>query len=286
MSLYTTLLLLTILVAMLLSTAHRSIVRMFLSSFIAGKLARRLTTAVILIPFIVGLMVVYANGQQNDEPVAILVVGLALGDTLLIVRALMEVERLDRARREGERVAKFGATHDALTGLLNRRAFDAALANEQARLRRRLSKCCVVMFDVDKFKHVNDKYGHQVGDQVLLALGTVLRRTARASDIIARFGGEEFIALLPDTDLAGAVKMAEKARQALNAAIFFDQNDGQFSVTMSAGVAEYGAEDDSVEALVKRADRALYAAKAGGRNRTCTASDTHPNIVAGVRNVA
>jgi diguanylate cyclase (GGDEF)-like protein len=286
MSLYTTLLLFGILVAMLLSTAHRSVVRMLLNTFIAGKMARRLMVAVILIPFIIGLLIVYAGGVENNRPIAILVVGFALGDALLIVWVLMEIERLDWARRKQERDAKFGATHDALTGLSNRRVFDAALSAEQARLRRHSSKCCVVMLDVDKFKQVNDKYGHQIGDQVLIELGNILHHTARASDVIARYGGEEFVALLPDTELAGAVRMAEKARQALNAAIFFDQNNKQFSVTMSAGVAEYRAEDDSIEALVNRADRALYAAKAGGRNRTYAASDRHTTIVAGVRNVA
>ena len=221
MSLYTTLLLFSIIVAMLLSTAHRSVVRMLLSNFVAGKMARRLMCAVILIPFVVGLLIVHAGGAENNRAIAILVVGFALGDTLLIIRVLMEIERLDRVRRKQERDARFGAAHDALTGLLNRRVFDAALANEQARLRRHSSKCCVVMFDVDNFKQVNDKYGHQVGDQVLLELGNILRRTARATDVIARYGGEEFVALLPDTDLAGAVRMAEKARQALNAGHLF-----------------------------------------------------------------
>ena len=271
MSLYTTLILITICAAMLMSTANRAIVRMILSNFTAGKMARQILLAVLIVPFAGGMLVVKLSNADNDGPVAWLVVCVALGNIAVAVRALMEVEALDKMRRKQERTTQFEVGHDPLTKLANRKLFDSAAMHEFARSRRFGATLSFVMFDVDRFKEINDKFGHQIGDQVLATVGRIFFNSRRESDVVGRYGGEEFVAFLPDTNLDGAVHWAEKLRTAIASAIFRDATDHPFSVTISAGVAVKSLIDNSFEVILNRADQAMYAAKAAGRNRTCTA---------------
>ncbi len=152
---------------------------------------------------------------------------------------------------------------DKLTGLLNRRGFEERERIELARARRERAPVGLIMFDIDHFKRVNDTWGHEVGDWVLAHLGAVLLAQTRGTDVVARVGGEEFVALLPQTDLGGARALAERIRSA-----FQDGGDrGVPHPTLSAGVtAAVGPSD--VQALLHDADAALYAAKRGGRDRT------------------
>jgi diguanylate cyclase len=123
-----------------------------------------------------------------------------------------------------------------------------------------------VLLDLDRFEHINDTYGHERGDLVLAMVGAVLRSVLRASDFAARFGGEEFIILLPDTDRSGALILAEKLRTAIaNAEVA-----GVGSVSASLGVAVMPDDAGDPEQLLRKADRALYVAKSGGRNRVET----------------
>jgi diguanylate cyclase (GGDEF)-like protein len=157
------------------------------------------------------------------------------------------------------------ARMDNLTGLLNRRGFAERAGAELARSRREASWLGVASFDLDHFKAINDEYGHEVGDQVLVKVSEFFRAEMRESDVLARMGGEEFVALLPGDSAADAAALAERVRARLE-----DSEDpGLPSVTVSAGVVSAIGPAD-LDALLRDADRALYEAKYSGRNRTVT----------------
>jgi diguanylate cyclase (GGDEF)-like protein len=159
------------------------------------------------------------------------------------------------------------AVTDELSGLASRRYFEARLAEEWARRDRYETPLTVACFDLDRFKTVNDTRGHAAGDLVIRRFGEIVRAAVRASDLACRFGGEEFAVLLPNTPAASARAVADRIRRALERARF--QQDGvDFWVTASAGLADAaGTSSLDPGQLLARADRALYAAKAGGRNR-------------------
>jgi diguanylate cyclase (GGDEF)-like protein len=163
------------------------------------------------------------------------------------------------------------ATTDGLTGLFNKRAMlDAAHQKvvAAARFGRKLS---VVIADIDLFKNVNDTHGHDVGDVVIKGLGEVLHRQKRSTDLVARFGGEEFVVLCEQTDEAGAMLLAERIRDDLQKTTFHAPS-GAFKVTCSLGTATFPEAGRDWESLFKAADEALYASKRGGRNRSTAAA--------------
>lgn len=162
------------------------------------------------------------------------------------------------------------ANCDGLTALLNRRAFLRLLREELERSRRYRHPCALLLLDVDRFKAVNDAWGHPAGDAVLRAIAERLRNEVRPTDRVARYGGEEFAVLLPETDAAGAAAAAERVRAAIAATPITLSADRAVSVTASAGVAAYPVHGSDEEALVAAADGALYAAKDGGRSRVVT----------------
>jgi diguanylate cyclase (GGDEF)-like protein len=157
---------------------------------------------------------------------------------------------------------RFKATTDGLTGLHNRSKFDEALAGEILRSERYATPFALLLYDVDHFKAVNDTYGHQIGDRVLIQLSQLVAERIRATDLLARWGGEEFMVLAPGADGAMAAHLADQLRRAIGQMEF----DGVGKVTCSFGVAQYVA-GDTVESLIGRADVALYRAKLGGRDR-------------------
>jgi diguanylate cyclase len=156
------------------------------------------------------------------------------------------------------------ARTDGLTGLLNRRAFDDELRRRHSHWIRRGHPTGLLLIDVDHFKQLNDRYGHPAGDTVLTELGVLLTRTMREMDLVARYGGEEFAVVLPDTDAAGAKLAAERARAAVETAIF-RHSDQTLTLTVSIGAADLVTGDD-VNRLIRRADQALYTSKSAGRN--------------------
>lgn len=174
----------------------------------------------------------------------------------------VEEKVAERVRELEEKLVHFekAATTDALTGLLNRRGTEDAITSHVARSRRLRTAFSFVLCDIDHFKSVNDKFGHSTGDVVITGVAKSLRENLRVADFAGRWGGEEFLVCLPDTDLAGAILVAEKLRLAVER-IDFDIP----SVTISLGCAELG-EDDFHVALA-RADMNLYLAKSKGRNQ-------------------
>jgi diguanylate cyclase (GGDEF)-like protein len=161
-------------------------------------------------------------------------------------------------------LAELRAATDALTGLPNRRAIDDHLKRLLAGAGRSLTPMSTILLDLDHFKQINDTFGHERGDEVLAALGALMRSELRGSDFAGRSGGEEFIVMLPDTDRTGAMKVAEHLRQALHS---MNVPGVSREITASFGVATYPDDALDGETLMRLADRALYAAKQSGRDR-------------------
>lgn len=180
--------------------------------------------------------------------------------------AMEEKVRLRTLELEAaNRALDLQARTDALTGLLNRRGFETQMAFAVALARRSSRPLSLITVDVDHFKRVNDTYGHEAGDEVLRRLARTLESRLRGSDVVARLGGEEFVALLPDTDLNGAQSIA----QALVTAMAEQQDPVVGTITVSAGVATMRGAEDNGAAMLRRGDAALYEAKGQGRNRVC-----------------
>jgi diguanylate cyclase (GGDEF)-like protein len=161
------------------------------------------------------------------------------------------------------------ATQDELTGLSNRRHMTSLMVAERGRQQRSRTPISLVLMDIDHFKRINDGCGHPAGDQVLQIFSDVIAHGLRAGDALARWGGEEFLLMLPDTSAEDALVCVERMRGQL-AARSFDHIAPKLSVTFSAGIGVCGV-DDRTDAIVERADRAMYRAKTGGRNRTVVA---------------
>lgn len=184
------------------------------------------------------------------------------------VRALAQRGRQARELQKRLRLAEESATVDALTGLYNRRHLDRSMMEESARARRQLATCSVILCDLDHFKKVNDTFGHQEGDRVLQYFSAKLRSILRGEDRAFRFGGEEFLLLLPGAEADGAARVAERLRDAIFLDPFTHEDGTPLLVTFSAGVAAFGVRSDySFQGVLEAADRALYAAKAAGRDR-------------------
>ncbi len=173
---------------------------------------------------------------------------------------ILEVENLQSELREQ-------ALHEPLTGLYNRRYLNETLSREITRAERENDPLSVIMSDIDHFKMINDTYGHSVGDQFLVEIANLMKNHARSSDIVCRYGGEEFLLVLPSTTLDAAEKRAEELRQKC-AEIIIQHEGKDLKVTMSFGVATYPDHGKESEEIITKADKALYCAKAQGRNCT------------------
>lgn len=159
---------------------------------------------------------------------------------------------------------------DPLTGVSNRRDFEMRAQGELARAQRHQRALSLLTFDVDHFKRINDAHGHAVGDEVLRVLAGVAQQELREHDLLARFGGEEFVALLPDTALDEALVVAERLRRVLGSCSI-PLDDGVIRFTISAGVAQLADGSSELATLLQAADKALYQAKQKGRNQVCLA---------------
>ncbi len=170
------------------------------------------------------------------------------------------------------------ALTDGLTELPNRRRLEEALGAELTRVRRYGGRFALVVADLDDFKQVNDRYGHLAGDDVLRAFAEVLRANVRDLDTAARYGGEEFALLLPETDLAGAERVAERIRKEMAARAIKTFPGAVLHVTVSFGVAAH-PESRTQDELFSAADEALYRAKASGKNQVVVAEGSTAPVV-------
>ncbi len=171
------------------------------------------------------------------------------------------------------------ATTDRLTGLVSRNAYDMLMAQALKDAQRRNRPVSAVMLDVDRFKLVNDTYGHLAGDRVLRGVAQAMRASLRASDIVCRWGGDEFLVLLRDCDLVNAERIAESMRAVIEEADF-GADGAELRATVSIGIAPYRA-NDSVDRLLSKADAALYAAKLAGRNAVRLANEPETDAKSG-----
>ena len=192
----------------------------------------------------------------------LLALGQAYVSNVVIIVVLIGVTTiLQRQVRHSDRLEEQVHT-DVLTGLPNRRLLGRLIAEEAARAERYRRPFSIVIFDLDHFKLVNDQHGHPVGDEVLKAIGPLLAGYVRETDTLGRWGGEEFLVLLPEMDVSAASQMADRLRQVVETASFPED----IHVTASFGAAQY-RKGEAIADLLQRADKALYAAKDAGRNR-------------------
>ncbi len=189
--------------------------------------------------------------------------GIVIEATLLALALARQVSYAQNARQKAEYLAH----HDPLTGLYNRRAFFDMSRATWSQVHRNPRPLSVLILDIDHFKRVNDLQGHDTGDKLLTSVSNLLTATCRTGDILARWGGEEFVILLPDTDLNQARAFAERVRQIIEEAKH-ETPQGNIRCTASIGVADY-VDDVTLDALIARADVRLYEAKNAGRNRVC-----------------
>ena len=183
------------------------------------------------------------------------------GLRITVDQAHKEIARLEGELEQASELVR----HDPLTGTLNRKGLDEMLVRETARMQRRGSKLSLAMLDVDDFKKLNDTMGHATGDEALKHLAQVIRENIRPQDSAGRYGGEEFLILLPDTGLEDGITAMRRLQRELTKRIFMHENK-KVLITFSAGVAEMQA-DETTQITIGRADKAMYKAKKAGKNR-------------------
>ena len=217
--------------------------------------------------------------QIDEDGMPLVVKGIELGINDYFVYPIEESELLARIRTQLRRKQYQDnlrndleqsvnlAVKDGLTGLFNRRYFDIHLKQMIEKANKESIKLYLLMCDIDNFKHVNDTYGHQAGDKVLTTVSRILKNTLRVTDLIARFGGEEFTILLTDIDISKAIETAERVRVKIEYMDFHIEDQIEpLKKTISIGVTEYKKEE-SIESFIERADKAMYEAKTTGKNK-------------------
>lgn len=208
------------------------------------------------------------SSLQVGMGVAVLVfASFVFSATRSLSDALETAFRLTREMEHAHSVSTRAAQTDELTGLKNRRAFFEDAQQMFGYCRKNHLPLCAVMLDMDHFKHINDTYGHQVGDQVLRQMGQVISCSFRETDVYGRLGGEEFAVLLPDTSIEVARRIAEELLQSLAGMM----SGPVHRISASVGVAGMNADDHDLHSLMNNADKALYRAKARGRNQVAVA---------------
>ena len=211
---------------------------------------------------------IQAKRNFNYLVTALVILGVFfIGICLLLIRQVSLKKALVESRDNALQMSKT----DGLTQLSNRLYFQEVIESEFNRLKRyQHSRASLLILDIDKFKAINDTYGHPAGDQVLIDVGKLLNKRKRNTDTVARFGGEEFVILLPETTVADACLLAEELRQAI-AELTTEYQSQTINFTTSIGLAEYSEEFSSITQWLDRADKALYKAKNSGRNKVVSA---------------
>lgn len=236
----------------------------FFGATVLGLRSFREWLLIVLLPIVIFLIAAVIANLPKLKLLAVFI-----GPALIMFITCMLMAFVRRVAIEGfiarEQLNEM-ATTDSLTGLLNRRAFMPLIRQEQARAQRSGVPFSVMLGDLDKFKRVNDTWGHEAGDDVLRQAAARLQQSLREQDALCRWGGEEFLILLPETASEGAMTAAEKCRQQL-AGYAIDMQGTSHTQTISLGVATFNG-IEQIDQLISRADDALYKAKEKGRNRT------------------
>jgi len=180
-----------------------------------------------------------------------------LDKTLKLKNAKRKIEKLNK-------ILKYASTHDKLTTIYNKRAILDFLKNDICRTKRIKTNISLIMFDIDFFKNINDTYGHIVGDEILRNLSLLIKENIREIDLLGRYGGEEFLIILPDTNLQSANIMAERILNLVRG-YEFKTSKVNLKLTVSIGIAEY-KQGETIDNFIERVDKKLYEAKNNGRN--------------------
>jgi diguanylate cyclase (GGDEF)-like protein/PAS domain S-box-containing protein len=242
------------------------------SELVCGHLAGAVSTGSLCVPMIahnenLGLLLLIKNPQEAsaDEPQSDSRERLATTAARQIALSLANLNLKNFLMQQ--------AIHDPLTGLFNRRYMEETLEREIFRVQRKEASLGIIMLDLDSFKRHNDSLGHEAGDTLLQAMGTFLRTNIRREDIACRYGGDEFVLILPEASLKITRQRAEKLRQEVQRLQVDYRGQPLGPLTISAGVAVFPSHGDRVDAVLQAADAALYQAKEGGRNRVVTATE-------------
>ncbi len=217
-------------------------------------------------PLIIGVSSAMDDVLEPWKKQTMTVMSLCICVTIFVAFLWYNLLGAIRSKEEIQAKLEYQAKIDALTGLRNRRAFFDELRTEIERSHRYSRPFSLLMIDVDYFKKINDKYGHNAGDSVLRSMGTLFKDTIRGIDIVGRIGGEEFCVLLPETDIKSATDAAERIRSRFEKLII-TAGSNEIMATLSIGVSALLVSDISPETIMERADKALYLAKDNGRNR-------------------
>jgi diguanylate cyclase (GGDEF)-like protein len=229
---------------------------------LAAVVALSLTWEFWLEDWLLPSLVSYHEKESSENRWEFVVTSASFAAIALIVPAILGTQIIRRDQVLRLKMIRL-SQEDHLTGLFNRRRIYELLESEIQRAARYSTEFSVILMDIDNFKSINDRLGHQAGDEALTKIAEVIRLSVRATDLLGRWGGEEFIIILPETNIGGCFSLAEKIRTRLESADLGEIGHR----TASLGVTAF-AEGDDLEAVIARADGALYAAKQGGRNRT------------------
>ncbi|NQW10428.1 MAG: GGDEF domain-containing protein [Alphaproteobacteria bacterium] len=218
-----------------------------------------------------GVDILGLRADGTEFPVSISILKSLSGADAKLVAIVRDVS--EHKKLEGD-LRKLAST-DSLTGILNRRTFLQRTEEECARSLRHGNSLSLAMVDIDHFKRINDRFGHQVGDQAIRHVVGIVVSGLRKPDVLGRWGGEEFTVILPETDEKAAVITMERLRQRFEDTAFVHEAslNEPINLTVSIGVVEFRPGQETADDLINRADRALYAAKHAGRNKVCSATD-------------
>ncbi len=216
-----------------------------------------------------------ADGLEFPVNVSILKVGR--GADMALVAIVRDVTEQKRFERELEKIA----STDPLTGILNRRTFLPRAEAEYARARRYSRPMTFAMVDIDRFKTINDRFGHSVGDQALCHVVDVLSMGLRLTDVLCRWGGEEFSLILTETDEKSALITMQRLRRSVQETplVRDDKSDEPIHMTVSIGFGSVEAGEETLDTLINRVDQALYTAKRTGRNKVCAIDDISSKVI-------
>jgi two-component system cell cycle response regulator len=225
--------------------------------------------------------------DEDDQRLMLKALEMGINDYLTVpvdknemtarVRTQIRRKRYQEALKSNYQQSISMAVTDALTGLYNRHYLNTHLENMVRQSLKNGKPLALMIMDMDHFKAVNDTYGHDVGDMVLKRLAEIIVQTSRSTDLVARFGGEEFVILMPETDAQAALNAASRVREEVEQAPFAISGGETLHKTISIGVANLHPDGDSAESLLKRADEALYSAKHSGRNQVKVAAKLVPS---------
>ncbi len=208
--------------------------------------------------------ILFLSAEEDNKT---LLLEIGSDDLLQKGMPVAELVRQIRSRVERARLLSSFMFEDSLTGLLNHAQIQLAAEKNIALANRHRRHCSIVMIDLDNFKSINDTWGHQAGDKVIKAMSQLLKQRLRISDLMGRYGGEEFMLVLPDTDVNNAGNLINELRKSFEA-IQFNEKEHKFKVTFSAGISQ-NSHDQSAKEMIRRADEALYRAKSNGKNKVC-----------------